>query len=171
MATSSAKHVRVVAGLGLALVLSGCPYESKEPIAPVESAVLDSGLTGPWRCLSDGAKDDDKTARITFTPFDEHQYVVNLEAPGEDLAACRAHAVKLRDVKFLSIQMLEGKPEAQWALLRYAFIDSDLLKLRFVADKLLMGKTPAEARALIEKNLEAPELYEPGYVCVRIPKK
>lgn len=171
MGSLSSKHVRVAAGMGLALVLSGCPYESKEPIAPVESAVLDASLHGGWRCLSSGESNEGKTTTVTFWPFDGHQYAVSVDLPDEGLILFRAHAVKLRAAQFLNFQALSGD-DAGWSLLRYALVDGDLLRLRFVSDKLLSkDNTVPEVRALIEKNVEAPDLYEPGYICVRLPKK
>jgi hypothetical protein len=173
MGSLSSKHVRVAAGMGLALVLSGCPYESKEPIAPVESAVLDASLNGRWRCLSSASESNEgKTTTVTFWPFDRHQYAVSVDMPDEGLVLFRAHAVKVSAAQFLNFQALTGEEDGGWSLLRYTLVDGDLLRLRFVSDKLLSkDNTVSEVRALIEKNLEAPELYEPGYVCVRLPKK
>lgn len=162
---------RSVAVSGLALVLMGCPYESPEPLTPLAAAVLDARLDGAWRCVTSS---DDEATRVTFTPFDEHQYVLTGQggADKDELGLMRGQAGKLREASFLSVQELEaskdGKPPG-WSWIRYSIVDGDLLRLRFLDDKLLKeAKTPAEARASVEKHLDSPELYEDGMVCVRV---
>lgn len=172
---SLAKPVaRSLAVSGLALLLMGCPYESSEPLTPLASSALDPRLTGAWRCLQ---STEDQTWRVTFTPFDEHQYVVSLQEPPtekEEFGLLHAYAGKLGEVSVLSLQELgpdkDGKPR-DWSWLRYTLVDGDLLRLRFVSDKPLKpAKTPAEARALVEKQLASPDLYEEGFVCVGVPE-
>lgn len=165
---------RSAAVAGLALVLMGCPYESSEPLTPLASSALDAHLTGTWRCLQ---STEEQTSRVTFTPFDEHQYVLSLQQPPtekEEFGLMHAYAGKLGQASVLSLQELgpdnDGKPHA-WSWLRYTLVDGDLLRLRFLSDKPLKpAKTPAEARALAEKQLDTPELYEEGFVCVRVPE-
>jgi hypothetical protein len=157
---------------GLALVLMGCPYESSEPLTTLASSVIDARLAGTWRCLMSSEDDVD---RMTFTPFDEHQYVVAFQDAEEEgkVGLLRAYAGRLGEASFLSIQELgssaDGKPPG-WTWVRYSIVDGDLLRLRIVESELLDDKvTPAEARAIVEKHLDSPELYdgEPS-VCVRV---
>jgi hypothetical protein len=164
----TARRLLPLATLPLALLLSGCPYESSEPLSPPGEASLDARLFGNWTCR---LGEDEKDARVTFLAFDARQYALLWQQKDEEPALLRAHRSELGGLPFLNIQVLDpaDRPaERAWSFARYAF-EGD--QLRFTAIK---GETfpkalpPSELRAAVEKRAADPALYEPLAECRKV---
>lgn len=162
------RRLLTLAALPLALLLSGCPYESPEPLTPPGEGVFDARLFGPWTCRLD---DDEKDVRVTFLAFDAHQYVLLWEQPGEPATVARAHRGVLAGVPFLSFQFPEppDRPdERTWSFARYG-LEGDGLSLTAVKSEAFpKGSLPVDVKTALERRGSDPALYEPLAECRRV---
>ena len=164
----AARRCWPLAALPLALLLSGCPYESSEPLSPPGEASLDARLFGAWTCR---LGEDEKTARVTFLAFDARQYVLLWEQKDETPALLRAHKSELGGLPFLNFQVPDppDRPaERTWSFARYTFEGERLHVTAVKDDAFPRGLAPAELRAGIEKRAADPALYEPLAECRRL---
>lgn len=167
----TARRLLPLIALPLALLLSGCPYESSEPLSPPGPASLDARLFGAWTCR---LGEDEKDARVTFMAFDAQQYVLLWEQKDETPAVLRAHASELAGRPFLNFQVPDppDRPaERSWSFARYTLEGE---RLRFTAIKgeaFPKALAPAELRAGVEKRVEEAALYEPLAECRRVKEE
>ena len=160
-----------LAALPLALLLSGCPYESSEPLSPPGAASLDARLFGTWSCR---LGEDEKAARVTILAFDAQQYVLLWEQPGETPALLRAHKSELGGLPFLNFQVPdppERPAERTWSFARYTFEGERLHVTAVTDDAFPKGLALAELRAGIEQRSADPALYEPLAECRKVKEE
>ncbi len=141
-----------------ALLLSGCPYTSDEPLSDPASAVIDPSLVGTWRTRVDesGERQD-----IVFLPFNDHEMVFSaVDGASGDVSLSRIFVTVIGGERFLNMQELKADG-APWFFARCT-IEGERCILTFLDDGLFDSRTfgsAEERREFIRARLADPLLY------------
>jgi hypothetical protein len=167
-------RVRTLLVLGLACtVLWGCPLESTIPLSSSESAVIDRGVIGAWRCV---APESEKLAVLTIAPFDDRQYYIGAAYEGSAPSPFRAYSTTINGRRFLNIKALANvaPPFAgSWLIARYTQLHHNVLHVELVRKAKLSGDLGSEAglRDALLAGLGDPSTFEDYAVCIRVPER
>ncbi len=141
------------------LSLCGCPYDSEVPLTRSEDACIDLDLVGNWLYRSTDQKD---SGTITFSPFNEHEFLVILQEKGVHTREYyRAMGSNIDGDKFLNVQGIRPSFEKKsWTFVNYSVSQGEL-KIRIVEDKLFKEKftSSVSLSAFIKTHLKDKDLY------------
>jgi len=134
--------------LTLALLLTGCPFESTVPIGDPEAGSLDSRLTGLWFWT------DPTTGSVTefhILQFNSSEYYVETLEEYSVTGRFRMYIVTVGGQPFLSINdITEDDEPGSFLFARYSVSETDGLSLRFVGDDAIPESLASDPKALID---------------------
>jgi len=135
----------------LPILLVGCPFESKVPIAQ-PGAPLDVRLVGLWM---DADPSDPDSTRLLILPFNATEYYAELREKDNQVMRFRAFPFALEKEPYLHIDMLNPAVEsASFFVARYSISDGGVLALNVVGDDAVPDSLQADAKALIAFLIE-----------------
>lgn len=149
--------------LTFALLTCGC-YESSVPLAPRETAAVDSSLFGTWLVL--GQEDEQAPTHIRIRPYDAHSYEVtfccaDLLESHMEADVLRVHLVLVDSVALANVQNLR-EDAAPYLFFGVDRSDDGVLTLRPVASCLFAGTSLSTSEALysfVQARLGHERLY------------
>ena len=147
--------MRRVAGiltiLVLPIVLVGCPFESRVPIAQ-PGAPLDARLVGLW---TDADPSDPDSTRLLILPFNATEYYAELREKDNELIRFRAFPFSLEGEPYLHVDMLNPDADsASFFFARYSISNDGVLAVNVVADDAVPDSLQADVTALIAFLIE-----------------
>ncbi|MEW6366016.1 MAG: hypothetical protein AB1714_15410 [Acidobacteriota bacterium] len=165
--TPSTITVLGLCGLFVAAWVS-CPYDSKIPLGDVATTDVDPALLGQWTSYM-----DDTPSEYTVRRLNEHEIYVEAQEydengrPEEDFGRMRAHRTSIDGVQFLSIKLLDEKPESGWLIARYDLVDNGkILRVCTISDEFVDKefKTQADLVDYVRKNMKEKGFFEPPMI-------
>lgn len=148
-----------LAALGSLLLLTGCPYDSKVPLATPRSGSLDPRLFGTW-VGTVGAEVDSN--RILVVPFNNAEYLIEVTERNGTVSRYRAVGLDVGGEPFLQInEVSEEIPGNSFILARYTLAPGGRLRVRLVGEKIVPKDLDADAKGLlgfVAAHLNNPEL-------------
>jgi len=182
-------------GLRAAIALAaGCGVCSSACLIPCppsgQPEKVDTSLLGPWTC----DPTEGKNPKLVVARNGENAYAVRFDMPyvrhlvPESSTYFTGPVISIAGAQFAVMQALEmtavgaprgsgrASPEPQYLLARVSREGAEGIRLRVVADRLLLPAPPdfaplrpGEVRAVIETNIGSDDLYEsgPGLACRR----
>lgn len=162
----------VLFSLLLLLLLTGCPYESRNPLGMPAGAKIDEKLLGKWKYED---KENGEAGLVTISRFNDSELLLVLEEEGKkERQMLRGFVTNIAGRKFLNLQEIQGGYETrQWIFASYTTGDCSLT-YRVVNDSLVpAGKAPelssGQLYELIKNNIRNSHIYdkETPLACIR----
>lgn len=152
------KRLVLLFGLLCAVLVTGCPYSSKVPLAVPSDTVRDDRLVGEWA----GADGEGDSMRIVILPFHGGEYYAELRESDGTQSGYRVFAFDVGGARLLHINELSADREpAEYVFARYALSGDSELALSFVGDKIVPEALATDRVALLaflEQHLGDPAL-------------
>jgi hypothetical protein len=128
------------------VVLTGCPYSSKVPLAEPDGKATDDHLIGNWFGIERGGD----TLQIVILPFNQSEYYAELHEKSGAPTGYRVFPFDVGGERFLHINELAPVRSAlEYSFARYTFSGESELTLRFVGDKAVPTVLANDRRALL----------------------
>jgi hypothetical protein len=142
------RYAWVLGGLLLAPLLTGCPFDSKVPLAPPGSEAADPRLAGAWIGIDE---EDQDSVTVLVLPFNGVESYVETREKSGDTSRYRVCRLELGGESFLQLNELEaeGKPES-FVFARYSFETDRRLRIRFVGETIVPKTLASDAKGLAE---------------------
>jgi len=157
------KIIPVLFSLPLLVLLTGCPYESRNPLSLPAEAKIDNKLIGKWK-LEDKEKGD--AGLVTISRFNNTELLIILEEDGKkEQEMMRGFVTSIAGEKFLNLQDIKGGYEARrWTFARYTTGDC-ILTYRILNDSIAPSGADHDLSSgqlyeLIKKNLGNTHIYD-----------
>ena len=145
-----------LAALSLVL-LTGCPYSSKVPLAEPNGNATDDHLIGKWV----GIDSNGDSLQIAILPFNQSEYYAELREKSGAPTGYRVFSFDIGGERFLHINELAPvRSPLEYSFARYTLSGESELALRFVGDKIVPAALANDRQALLS-FLKA-HLTDPG---------
>jgi len=133
----------------VAILLPGCPFESKVPLSKPSPGAIDSRLTGFW--VWDDPDDKANAALMLVKPFNEAEYLVELQGGKEaEPSHFRAYSFDANGQLFWCVNGVGTTfPPKSWVFARCEVSASGQLRFRFVGDKNVPKELASDADGLM----------------------
>ncbi len=159
-------HIKIICVflcLVMLLFLSGCPYESREPLGALADGKIDGKLLGRWKYED---KEHKEAGFITISRFNDRELLIVIEENGKKIPdMMRGFVTMVEGRNFLNLQELKGAyGDRKWIIVNYK-TDDGSLTYRVVNDSLARAsgdKAPTSRQLfeLIRKNLTNSDIYD-----------
>jgi hypothetical protein len=154
----SRRTLALIAIAAFAVMLSGCPFSSDQPLADPRAAAAEPALAGTWRMQD---PESGEWNVLTIFAFDEHEMVgFAPEKDSDKVSAFRLFVTEVGAERFLNVQEL-GASDTSWFFARFT-VAGDRMLLTVVDDELFSKRsfaTSADLREFIRAHLGDPLLY------------
>jgi hypothetical protein len=132
--------------LPAALLLGGCPFESRVPLADPDPTRFEERLAGEWTAIDETGGD---TTAVTILRFNRAEYLVELQERDSEEGRFRAYVIDLGGEPILQLNELEtGDRAPAYVFARYALDAGGRLHLRFIGDRIVPDSLAADAPGL-----------------------
>ncbi len=143
------------------LLLTGCPYESREPLGTPAGAKIDGKLMGRWKYED---KESKEVGFLTISRFNDAELLIVIEEYGKQVPdMMRGFVTTVEGRNFLNLQEIKvAYGERKWIFISYEAGDCSLT-YRVVNESLApAGKalTSSQVSELIGKNLTNKNIYD-----------
>ncbi len=151
---------------GLVLATAGCLTGFNAPLGPASESFIEKPLLGDWTCRG---TDDPDPVDLTFTNFDDRQYLLQSNDHKSDPYSHRVIATRVQDATFLSVRAVAPKEEDEWTVLQYSFGDPSILSLSAVAASSFedVQDDPQAVRDRLAEHLHDPDVIHELMTCSR----
>jgi hypothetical protein len=151
-------QVWFLAALGCLLLLAGCPYESKVPLATSRPGSLDTRLFGAWvGTVSEGADSNS----FLVVPFNDAEYFIEVTEKNGTASRYRAVGLEIGGQPFLQInEVSEEIPGKSFILARYTLAPGGRLNVRLVGETIPPKDLATDAKGLL--GFVAAHVNDPG---------
>jgi hypothetical protein len=146
------------------ILLTGCPYESREPLSVPADAKIDGRLLGRWKYED---KESKEVGFLAISRFSDTELLIVVEENGKKVPdMMRGFVTAVEGRNFLNLQEIKGSyGDRKWIFVSYEAGDCSLT-FRAVNDSLAPAGgdrgslTSRQVFELIRKNLPNKNIYD-----------
>jgi hypothetical protein len=145
------------------LLLTGCPYESREPLSSPADAKMDGKLLGRWKYED---KESKEVGFLTVLRFNDTEVLIVTEEGGKKVPdMMRGFVTTVEGRNFLNIQEMKGAyGDRKWIFVSYTIGACDLT-YQVVNESLVPaageeGLTSQKVIELLRKNIGNKDIYD-----------